>query len=333
VSWNPKQNWAHLRRRGISEAGLLGTLSCVTDINTGYGKARFALGSNQEPRLLIPCSDNDLSLDLDLTGNITVGFASYDLEGRRQRFVDLVCHERKLEAVFGELADVLLARLENGSGPSEAVEKTITDFRELLIATAASAVDNSKLIGLLGELIVMQRLTCISPVCVESWLGPWEQRHDFRRMTKAIEVKTSSRSDATEVHINGIDQLRPPNQGELILTHVCLELSAGGSGFLSSIFDQLVESGVDRMRLIEGLAEVGCLDPHDDAWNQRRYEIQSVTAWRVGAGFPRLTGAELRPEMNLSGISDLKYVVDLSQADDYRMTEGDFDSYLNAFMA
>lgn len=333
MSWKPLETWAELRRVEIPEDDLPGTPSRVVDVGTGYGNARFALGSNKESRLLIPCSDNDLRLNLEPAGKVTLGFASFDMEGRRQRFIDLVCHEVNLDVVFGELADVLLARLKEGASPSVAVEKTITDFRRLLFAETVSVVDNNKLLGLLGELVVLNSLAKINPECVATWLGPWEQRHDFRRVTSALEVKTSSRSDATEVHINGIDQLQPPAGGELVLVHVCMELSADGSIFIASLYDQLLEAGADKLRLIEGLAELGCLDPHDDAWNRRRYEIQSIEAWSVTAGFPRLTGAEIRPDMNLSAVSELQYKVDLSQASNYRMSQAEYDAYLNQLMA
>jgi hypothetical protein len=333
MSWDPLQNWNGLRRADIPDEDLGGTPSCLIKVDTGYGNARFALGPNDETRLLIPCSDNDLGLNLNAAGNITVGFVSYNIDSRKQRFIDLLCRERSLEVVFGDLADVLLARLHEGSGPSEAVEKTITDFRRLLNSTTASAVNKITIVGLLGELIVLRSLAMHDPDCIGAWLGPWDQRHDFRCKTKSLEVKTSSRSDATEVHVNGIDQLRPPTGGELVLAHVCLEISADGSIFLSSLFDQLLEAGVDSLRLMDALAELGCLDPNDDSWNLLRFETQSIKAWRVKAGFPRLTGEEIRPEIDLSGVSELQYKVDLSQASNYQISRAEYDAYLSKFMA
>lgn len=328
----PKQNWDDLRAAGKGD-GVLEVPSRSAKVETGYGPARFALGPAGELRLLVPCHGSTRLEGVRSTEKLSIGVVGYDLDGGRQKFIDLICGDGNLDAVFGELTSEVLKRLEDGEPPEAAVAGTIEEFRTLLFGGASAGVSKKEVVGVLGELVLLKRLSEHRADCGDAWLGPWEQRHDFRRLGKALEVKTSSRSDATKVFIHGIDQLRAPADGELVLAHLCMEPSAEGSIFVASLFDELVEAGVERRRLLEGLSELGCLDPRHEAWNDFRFEFESLSAWRVDSGFPRITAAELKAGNCPAGVSEFSYQIDLSVPTDFRLSESEFNSYLKELIS
>ena len=333
----PKKNWDDLRSvdpSGPSQPdGLSGVISKDTGIDTGYGPAYVALGPAGQPRLLVAVSSPHDALGIEATGKIAIEPIPYQQQdGSRLNFIDITCNEHSLDAVFGELVQQVLERLSNGEPPTRAVNGTLEEFKDLLLNEADGAPTQNKVIGLLGELYILKEMSHIDPGCIDSWKGPWEQRHDFRRSHNAIEVKTSSRSDQTMVSIHGIEQLLPPKNGGLALVQVCMEPSSNGSCHVSALFDELIRAGVNRMTLKKGLGQIGCLDPHDPQWNQHRFELQGSSSWRIGTGFPRITTEELKPHAP-SGISNVEYRLDLSTVPKkYSMSRNQFSRHLAAFL-
>lgn len=164
------------------------------------------------------------------------------------------------------------------------------------------------------------------------WLGPWDQRHDFRAGNLALEVKSSNRSDSTTVQIHGPDQLLPPNSGKLVLVLVRMEPVEDGSVAVGGLFDKLISIGAARQRLREGLAELGCMDPYNKEWNRHRFKFHSMSAWRVSHGFPRLTPREIKGDEIPLGVKQLSYAIDTTHAENFRMTPADFKEYLKGMV-
>ncbi|WP_193212970.1 PD-(D/E)XK motif protein [Luteolibacter marinus] len=327
----PKDSWNDLRRAGRGD-GVIEVPSRSAGVETGYGPARFALGATGEPRLLVPFPSGARHPRFDSTNKLSIKVVVYAVGGSDRPFIDLTCMDRSLDAVFGELVKEILSRLSTGENPAQAVEGTIEDFRNLLLSEAASAVSREKVLGLLGELHLLGLMAEHSVDCAEAWTGPWEQRHDFRRLGRAIEVKSSARSDARTVSIHGIDQLLPPAGGELVLVHVRMEPAAEGSIQLSRQVTELTGKGVDVRRLMEGLAELGCLDPDDETWNQHRFELEGVSSWQVRGGFPKLTENEMASGQCPPGISNLSYRIDLSAAGEFELAPRELATYLEALL-
>lgn len=328
----PWEGWKALRQAGKGD-GTLEVPSRTTGVETGFGPARYALGPAGELRLLIPCSLGSQRRNLGATPKLDVSVVRYQLGGKQAPFVDLMCTDGSLDAVFAELVSEVLSRLEAGNSPEDATAGTISDFRELLISDARGEASRSAIIGLLGELHVLSLLSLRSPNAVRAWTGPFELRHDFRRGLLAIEVKTSARSNATSVSINGSDQLLAPASGQLVLLHVRLEQADGGEIRLEALFENLISIGVDRKQLLKGLAETGCIDPSDAAWNRLAFSMQGCDSYRVAGGFPRIASDLFVDGAFPDGVSDLRYQVDLGHAAECRMTETELDRYLEEFVA
>jgi len=323
----PYEVWADIRRTGVGD-GRLEIPSKPAHVNTGYGPVRYGVGPEGEPRLLVPCASGRVRILVDQSPRLFVTVASLSGSQGRQSYIDLICRDVALEKVFSELCVEVMRRIEGGSSPEASVIQSIEDFRALLSRAREAEVSREKVLGLVGELFMLNRFVMLGIDAPALWLGPWEQRHDFRGNGQALEVKTSGRSDATRVSIHGVDQLCAPVGGRLFLVHVRFEEESGAPYSVSRIFHQIKKKVTDVQRLREGLSRVGCDDPDSAEWNCHEFSFQSIGVWEVLAGFPRITCNEFSAGKLAPGIASLEYTVDLSAADDYLVNDAELDSFM-----
>ena len=318
----PIERWTQLRNVGTGD-GTLEVPSISSGIETGFGPIRFAVGPDGQPRLLVPCGLGGTLTGERSTGKLVVNLSRYTLGGRATVFVDIMSVDKTLDTVFAELADEILHRVDGGEAPTIAVEGTIADFQDLLRDDSKQDVSDAQILGLIGELVVLRELGRISPLAVEAWTGPYEQRHDFRRREHALEVKTSARSDTTTVSISSCDQLAEPSGGSLVLVHVNVERSHQGILSVASLVSEISELGVARTQLEKGLAALGCLDSLSEGWNRISCGLEGISAYRVTEGFPRITSALFPGGVLPDGIDSIAYTVDLRSAKDFILSDGD----------
>lgn len=330
MSEYPMDEWRRLRTDGRGD-GKLAVPTLSTGIETGYGPALYATGPAGEPRLLVPCGQARGMRDLGSSPNLLAHRTSFQVDGRSTAFLDTMVLDRRLDPVFADLVREILARLGAGVAPDLAVGGTIADFRQLLLASPPREVPLEVIIGLLGELVILEQLSAFLPGAVTSWMGPLDQRQDFRSGSRAIEVKSSLRSDAKRVTIHGPDQMSPPRGGELYLAHVRLERAEGGSITVAGLCRAIIGHGTDGSRLSERLAALGCTDPEAEEWNTPECELEGVDFYLVAPGFPRIAADQFISGRFPDGIDALSYRIDLDLASQFRMPTNARDQVLMDF--
>ena len=323
------ERWQQL---AADQSRTTGIPSIDSGVSSGYGQIRFALGSDGEWRLLIPIGSDARPDELPSSANLRITVVRLTLQRTALRYADMQCCNRQLNQVFAELVDAILSRIEHGSVPLSAIAGAMAEFRELLRDECRARIPIERVLGLIGELHVLSMLSTYSVACVAAWTGPFEQRHDFRRGLHAIEVKTSARVDASRVHINGIEQLAEPTGGELLLVHVRLERTDAGPLTVGMLFQQLVQAGVNSHVLGHALAQLGCDDPFDLAWNETAWTLEGVTGYAVTQGFPRLVSTSLLQGSLPAGVAHLGYELDLSVAASFAQTQLQFETFLKEMM-
>lgn len=321
----PVDRWKRLRNTGKGD-GAIEVPSLASDVDTGFGPVRYAIGPEGQPRLMVPCGSGASLNGETSNGKLSVTMSRYDVASRKVLFVDVMCIDRTLDSVFAELAEEVVHRVASGQGPVGAVEGTIADFRDLLRDATGAEIPDQQILGLIGELIVLRSLMQISPQAVEAWTGPYEQRHDFRSREHAIEVKTSSRADSTSVSISSCEQLAEPAGGSLALVHVNAERSDSGELSVSKLCSDIVGAGADRNALGKALAAMDCLDPGAPEWNRVRFALEKITGYRVDPGFPRITSDQFPGGVLPDGIESVAYEVDLRAASAFQMSEDELDA-------
>lgn len=316
------ERWKQLKATGAGD-GIIEVPSIDSGISTGYGTARYAIGAQGQPRILVPVGGISITRRLTSTQKLSVTLTNYLVSGKGVLFIDIMCLDRGLDLVFAELAEEILRRIDEGHPPLKAVTASIDDFRELLKETSRKEIPENLIQGLVGELEVLRRLTTHNEAAVETWAGPYELRHDFRTGAHALEVKTSGRSDSTRVSIHGIDQLAPPAGGTLHLAHVRLERVDSGPLSVGAIFDSLIRLSADKELLRKGLDALECFDPHSEEWNRLSFTLEGLKLYYVSEGFPRIIASSFAEGSLPQGISALEYQIDLGHAELFELSPTD----------
>ena len=311
--------WALLRAGGRESTGLE-IPTFPTGVKTPAGAARLALGERGEPRLLLPLEPGDKVASFSEAPSLRILVSSYLTDGKAQRYLDLTCMVTELEAVFSEVTTEILARLESGQGCVSAAQSTIQDFRRLL---RSSGVPTTRIVGLVGELLVLNRLLEEASAAWRTWRGPMGDRHDFRSGDHALEVKTSSRASASTITVNSIEQMSPPSGGSLYLLHILLEEAAAGQISIASLGRAVLNRADEPDRIRDRLAALGCDDVDSPQWNTVAFRLEAQTYYLVDDLFPRLTPNMLPEGVVPAGVSGVTYQVDLATATQSRCNEAE----------
>jgi len=327
-----EMEWAEIRASGQGD-GILEVPSRATTVTTGYGQVRIAIGPSGEPRLLVPVARPTSGSTKAGSCNLVLARSSFRSGGKLEHFIDITLRNPRLTQVFTELVEEILKRLERGEGPETAVHGTIEDFRNLLARTPGGEVPLTKLSGLIGELVILERLTSVRPDALDGWTGPSGQRYDFRHGDIAIEVKTSLRSDSSRVVIHGPEQLLPPEEGLLYLAHVRIAPVASGSLSVAALHRTIIENGADEIVLDDRLAELGCRDARADEWNAISFVFEGLDVYAVETGFPSITPASFSGGVLPVGVVALSYEIDLTIARSHLLDNARTDALLADFFS
>ncbi|KAA0678180.1 PD-(D/E)XK motif protein [Azospirillum brasilense] len=325
--------WERLRKEPRSTAEDLSTPSLALPTRTAHGHARLSLGPDGEPRLLLPIGNGDAFPAVQDGRGLAFKDRVLLLSGRSVRFIDVICRELTLEAVFREVVTAILRRLDSGETPGHAVEAAIREFRELLLRAQSRSVTAETAVGLVGELRLLNRLLEIRPDAWSAWTGPLPGRHDFRAGDLAIEVKSSLRRQSRVVEISALDQLAEPSGGELFLFYGSFEESAAGPLSVPGEVSRALSLASDPGELTQRLALIGYDPALDELWAQFRFSFLDSDVYRVVSGFPRLTPASLAEAELPSGVSHFRYRVNLSAARDFRLDRPEAEALVQRFAA
>jgi hypothetical protein len=215
----------------------------------------------------------------DDTGPLLV--LSLEDSSRRDLF-STICGDVVAAAAFAnrnEALDQFLARL-------DAWRQFLRDRRD--------GLSRSETIGLIGELVVLERLLTTVPHCLASWQSPVDGLHDFQSNGHALEVKTGLGPSST-ITISRLDQLDTTGLRQLDLLHVRLIESPDGRSLrdiIAAVSDMLPDD-FNRRSFENALLRRGLLPGDDTARSTPRVQLRIIDAYTVSDGFPRLTRSAL----------------------------------------
>lgn len=268
-----------------------------------------------EPGVCVPLRSREVALsvaDLDsLSDVLGCDVAAYTRPGEvretdaTERLLHVWCRDKSAIDAFASFCALLCERIKDTDATAAFVE-CMEEFRRLLSGTRA--VESSQLLGLVGELLLLEHLLETDATAVRFWQGPRGARQDFRSATCAIEVKTTTRSEAAglRVRISSIDQLDPPEAGRLFLHLVRLEQVEAGS-FSAREIQVRIES---RLTPAEVATFRECL-PAALLPDVPRYSLLEDATWEVDDEFPRLSASRLVRGQLDPGVGGVNYDLDL----------------------
>ncbi|MEE2526494.1 PD-(D/E)XK motif protein [Hyphobacterium sp. HN65] len=317
----PEIFWGVIRERvqsnGASESSGIDTepLGC----NTRVGPVRIALGDAGAARLLVPVKLEENRFECETGPNLYARLSMLSLDGQPRQFIDLCCNAADLEPIFSDFCEQVCRHLDSGLTGKPAVLKTIEEFRQLFQRENQKSVELSKVLGLLGELSLLNDLLEQNERAAATWLGSGPHRRDFVGTAIAAEVKASVRRGQPIVTISSIDQLEPGTDEELFLVYYRFE-EVGGNGLrVSALVEAARENAVDLDHLNKRLEAAGFDNDARAAWDARAFRVVERRMYSVPADFPRL-GRDLMIDGQLRpGVSNVKYDLDLDHASEWRL--------------
>lgn len=305
-------SWRLLRARGHT-SDEVEVPSLLSGVVADAGPVRFALGSRGEGRLLLPITAAERVPAIPDTPTLRIIDEIYSFGSESCRFLDLTCLAPELVGVFGEVADEVVNRIAAGHSALNACVATLSEFRMLLVPSQ-SKVGKQAIVGLVGELLLLEELLEMDANACDLWRGPLAERHDFRGGKLAAEVKTSGRAGSELMHVTSIEQLLEPAGGELCLVRYTLEEVVGGQFSAASLFARIATKVAEPLKLRDLLARLECQDPRSDDWNSCSFELEERRTYQINGQFPRVVPSSLAEGGLPVGISSLEYEVDLAAA-------------------
>lgn len=230
--------------------------------------------------------------------------------------------------VFSTLCDDLMRAVSLVSTEKEGVRIILTQLEKwkILFDKGLSGLTLSAQQGLYGELRFLFRLLRKFPndkvEIVRYWVGCESAMRDFQGTDWAVEVKTTSANNATQLTINGERQLDDTLLDKLFLYHVSVEASHKNGQTLCDIIDalrnQLADDTIALNLFNANLIHAGYFDEQAILYRDRCYRIRQEKAYRVMEHFPRIVEKDLR-----NGVSNVSYSINISSCDEYTVSDNE----------
>ncbi len=224
--------------------------------------------------------------------------------------------------VFLTLCRDVIAYSSFGQSQEESVRRffrRIGHWHLLMSRARTQAMDPHEIRGLIGELVILERLMLSigAEAAIASWVSPDDHPQDFALENMILEIKTRSSGSRLHAQISSLEQLET---GHLALFLVAIELvEAQGEQArnLNEICAAVIEIAKMHSLALEDRLEGMLLRRgyvRDDLYEVCRYRVSGICGYSVGEGFPRI----LRSEVD-SRVLKASYVLDLSSLDQFRV--------------
>ena len=275
------------RMRLLDKVGEMSIYAVVADGTKDPGLA-FEIPDAVRPARLVAHSGKRVTINLFTGGDIGKGRVAILVSLRDRASVDL----------FGHLCENLLSLVKSNPDARSAISSVVEEIERWrrFMEKHRRPLDNQGVIGLVGELAVLERLMrrVGRGPALTYWRSPGGSLRDFELPDCTIEVKAYAASAGGLVHINDPMQLEPDSGKDLILA--CQEVVQADSG------QQCLPSHVARVRSQLGadqglvgdfdrlIADSGYLPAHEAEYREE-YGLGELRVFRVREGFPRLTPA------------------------------------------
>jgi len=214
------------------------------------------------------------------------------------------------ESILVHLFEEVIELIRGGTSPGSAGAEAVRRWRELLARPAGPPLSNEGLIGLFGELEVLETILRIGG-SLDYWTGWNLDSCDFRLPGRVLEVKSTTSANYRRIWIHGLNQLADPLDGsELILVLRRLESSPQGRS-VPDLVDSILRLGVSQSMFLERLLDARYSEAHRASYLEKRFSSVEVALRRVDSNHPRLIPSML-VDVDLSCIDKIDYELNLN---------------------
>lgn len=278
--------------------------------------AVLAVDHDRRHHLLLPIAALDEGFTDHRSRGIIVGPRMLEVETQPARpFLDMCCSDRTANGAFDLVANGLLDELDRQVGTIAAVQTALARWRRFWGLTPSEGLSAEEMRGLFGELwFLLVWLLPHGAAAVEHWLGPSGARNDFQWPGVAVEAKATGSVRGHVHHINGIDQLDPPEDGSLLLFSLRIREEPSAVNSLVTVIaeiEEALEADPERLDLFDGrLVSVGYSSAHVERYRDIHFRVIDERLYRVVDDFPRLSTASFATGLPV-GIERVEYEANL----------------------
>jgi Putative PD-(D/E)XK family member, (DUF4420) len=282
--------------------------------------------------LLTPCAEHEDQLVRFRRRSLMIANRPWVVSGRpASEFLDLTLlapATSPLRRPFLSFCEDILADLEQGELPEDAVRRTCLRWQRFWEEDDSETPSLPWLLGLLGELSVLKTLVDAGgSSAVAAWVGPDAAEHDFQAGTAAaLEVKTTL--TLPPVITCGLAQLDPGPIGILALAVIHARRQDDAATSLPTLIAEIEaclsgdEEALDD--LLAKLARAGYRRHLGASYAAYCFALASPVYYLVNETFPRMTHASFKEPLD-ARVHRVSYQVELTglsplEADDPRMT-------------
>lgn len=314
------QIWAQIERLGPSPSGLDAMPLDVEGLRSG--DALLCLGDGGTRGILLRNPGGRAPLPNPGCGRLNITRQQFQNgQGNAETYIRIDCLESDLKEPFGFLANRVVDHLVGGATPSRACMDAVLDFRRLLSRSGGPLPSQEEILGLTGELLLIDRLTRHRPELWKGWNGPMGSACDYSWGTDDIEVKASHLSGEPRFTVNGLDQLEPAEGHSLYLCHSILSANPIGPVCVPDLVDSILAIIQDQEEFSERLSHAGYLEEQKDLWLEHRFTLHEMSMYTVTDDFPRIRKSDFADGCLPPGIAKLRFDVLLGNAAHLRMSE------------
>lgn len=254
------------------------------------------------------------------------------LEHEGLHYLSAVCLSRDLDDVFTQFAKELLHSLEGAETGARSVVESLARWRALFSTGQSARMSDSQVVGLLGELLTLERIVELDPARrISSWTGPFGSEHDFVAGGSAIEVKSTTAREGRLLSISSVDQLDPPSGGGLYLAWYRFEPHPDGEA-VPDVVRRVSNLAVEASAFNTHLAAAGYSVDEAETLEARRFKVVEHHLYDTNATeFPRLTRGSFVEGDVPPGVLRVSYQIDLTNQPPVPLTETEMFSVLQSF--
>jgi hypothetical protein len=254
-------------------------------------------------------------------------------DGASHMYLDVVCTRPELHGIFCRVAAELLTIAQSSADePARRCEETLRQWRELF-GSRKRGLGPEQLVGLIGELFMVERLAQFNPVgALAYWTGPLGGIHDFRRGNLALEVKTTLRHHGLFFTVSGIDQLEEPPGGQLAVAALRFERVPEGNLTIATLMRRIEAARCDPALLRERLSEVGYILGESPDLDAEAFELRDSRIYAVTPQFPRIIRSSFGFGMLPPGVLSVNYDIDLTSAPPHPLDSATSETWIREFM-
>jgi hypothetical protein len=250
------------------------------------------------------------------------------------QYLDIVCHDaaghEAFDLIGGELAERLAAGRETAT---ECVARVLAKWRRFWGQLPNQLLSRGEQLGLFAELWFLS-VWLIPRVdvaqAVGRWRGPFGARHDFEWPGRSVEVKATTSIRGAIHRINGIEQLAPPQEGELLLFSLQLREESGANNTLPALVSacrqQFARDDEAWSRYETALVQAGYMAVHEEEYARMRLRIVAEGLYIVREDFPRLIPSFF-PDGIPAGVERVEYEINLGGFERHCVAESPTDPF------